>query len=258
VIIAAIATALIGPVGWRGTFMIAAAIIAFIFAPLAWFVLDRSEGAPARTVPTPAAKGDGAKGFNAMRNPGFWALLAASLPMMVVLYSMMSNLAAIVADSGAAPGRVAMIVSVFQIAAAAGSLVGGWLADRIGLRTVYACIFAGISIPLAILAFAPGLYFMGAALLLMGFAGGSVMPWSGAVVARCFGVAAFARVFGLLIAFFIPASLAPILVGIIHDATGAYHLAFLMLLVLLTPGALSFAFFLRPPTAERVAAAAGA
>jgi cyanate permease len=84
------------------------------------------------------------------------------------------------------------------------------------------------------------------------------MPWSGAVVARCFGVAAFARVFGLLIAFFIPASFAPILVGIIHDATGAYHLAFLMMLVLLTPGALSFAFFLRPPTAERVAAAAGA
>lgn len=247
IVMSGYAATVIGPEGWRTAFLIAAGLIGLIVAPIGWFMLNIPAGAPAGTLkPEPVEGVASAEGFTALKQPMFWILVAATLPVMFVLTSVPTSLAPIAADAGITTAKAAAVVSAFAASAATGSLAGGWLADRISARLLYGTVLAAMALVLLIMSQRPGLAVLTGAMVILGLGGGSLMPWTGAVIMRCFGAEAFARVFGLVSAFFIPATFAPILFGWIRDQTGGYQAAFLVFIGLLSPGLISL-LLLKPP-----------
>jgi MFS family permease len=255
VLMAAFVVPVMGAVGWRGTFLVAAGIVLSLVV-IGWFLMNVEAGAPSRALKAaePAHGVVSADGFNALRQPVFWMLLVAVLPIVLILGGIPPNLAPIAADSGIGTASIAVLVSIFSIACAVGSLGGGWLIDHIGPRVIYVAVLVSIAVALLIMGQRPGFMVMGFALALFGVAGGTIAPWTGAMVMRTFGAEGFARVFGLLTPFYLPASFMPILFGWIRDETGGYQAAFLIFTAMLAPGGLSL-LMMRPPAKAALAAA---
>jgi OFA family oxalate/formate antiporter-like MFS transporter len=255
VAMAAFAAPLIGLVGWRWTFLVAAAVVVAVIAPVGWFLMDVQAGAPARTMRKAATPGAvSAEGFDALKQPLFWVLLLAAMPILIALGAVPPNLAAVAADSGFDAGHAALLVSAFALGCAAGCLVGGWMADRLPPRMVYAGVLIAVILVLVIMAQRPSWIVMMVALGVFGLAGGSLMPLLSAIVMRTFGPEGFGRVIGLLPPFFIPATFAPILFGWIRDTTGGYQAGFLVFAALVAPGGLCL-LLLRPAARPALAPA---
>ena len=84
----------------------------------------------------------------------------------------------------------------------------------------------------------------------IGLSAGAIMPWAGAMVMRLFGAEAFARVFGLLALFLLPANFAPILFGWIRDTTGGYQVALLGFAGLVAAGGFSLMLIRQPISSQ--------
>jgi len=246
VAMAALTPHLLAAASWRGTFLIVAGVLAFLIAPLAWFILNVPPGAPARELRRNESKSSMASEATrpgnqgaALTSPVFWLLVVATLSPILPLAALPPHLVVITTDTGLDARAGASLVSAYALAAACGNLGGGWLVDRLDYRLVYFGISAVMAISVILFATQlalPGLCVAAAAL---GFAGGSVGPWSAAMVARRFGAVAFARVFGLVNLFFVPAPFFAVLVGWLHDRSGSYQSSYIGFVVLLVPGVLS-------------------
>ena len=245
-VMAAYASPLIGMVGWRSTFLISAAIMIGVVAPVGWLLMNLKAGEPVRSMERTAAHGmASAEGFDALKHPTFWILLLATLPLMLPMVAVAPSLAAIGRDAGFDAVQIRIMVSALAIGGAAGSLVGGWLVDRLPSRIVYAGIFSVVMLATLVMTQRHGWMLVTPALAALGFAIGSMMPWVAATVMRCYGEAGFARVMGLLPPFFIPVTFAPILFGWVRDTTGNYQMGFMLFAALAAPAGLSL-IFLRP------------
>jgi OFA family oxalate/formate antiporter-like MFS transporter len=254
-VMAIYASPLIEMVGWRSTFLISAAIMVGVVAPAGWFLMNLKAGEPVRSAERAAAHGIApADGFTALKHPTFWILLLATLPLMLPVVAVSPSLAAIGRDAGVDPAYIRIMVSALAIGGASGSLLGGWLVDRLPSRVVYAGIFSMVMMAMLVMTQRHGWMITTPALAALGFAIGSMMPWVAATVMRCYGEAGFARVMGLLPPFFLPITFSPILFGWIRDTTGSYQTGFLLLAVLAAPAGLSL-FFLRPAAKPATAAA---
>jgi MFS family permease len=228
-LMALIAPPLVASVGWRGAFLTLAAAIAFVVVPLGWFLYNDPAGRPIKT--PPPAPGDTAAtagGLGVLRTPAFWLVLIPVLTINFGASAIPPNAVDIARDARLDPAVGALFLSIFAIAGTVGSLGGGWLCDRIGLRLVYAGVGVLYVIALGIFALQPGLVPLAVAMGLSGMAGAALLPWMAASVAQRFGPAAFGKVVGLLGAFFIPAAFYPILVAWIRDASGSYRPAWLL------------------------------
>jgi cyanate permease len=71
--------------------------------------------------------------------------------------------------------------------------------------------------------------------ILLGSAGGGMLPLLGAVVGSRFGPAAFGQVMGLLGPFTTLAAVGPWIAGYLRDATGSYDQAWVVFLLMLLP-----------------------
>lgn len=256
VVVAVAFAPLIGVVGWRGTFLVAAVVVVGVIMPIGWFLMNVEAGAPARTMkPETSSEHVSAEGFAGLKQPIFWVLVLATLPIILTLAAVPPNLAAIAANSGVDPAHAALLVSALAIGAAAGCLVGGWMADRLPPRLMYAGIFFATVAVMLIMAGRPNWMVMVLAMGTLGLAGGSMMPWTAAMIMRIFGAQGFARAIGLISPFFIPATFAPILFGAIRDLTGGNQAAFLVFAALLAPGGVCL-LLLKPAVKEPVLAPA--
>jgi OFA family oxalate/formate antiporter-like MFS transporter len=245
-VMAAYSSPLIETVGWRATFLISAAVMAGVVAPVGWLLMNVDAGAPVRSSERAASHGTASvEGFDALKQPTFWIMVLATLPLMLPLAAMAPNLAAIGNDAGLDAAHIRIMVSALALGAAAGSLVGGWLVDRLPSRVFYAGIFTAVMLAMIVMTQRHGWMVATPALAALGLAGGSMMPWIAAMVMRCYGPAGFARVIGLLTPFFIPATFAPIPFGWIRDTTGSYQMGFLVFAILAAPSGLTL-FLLRP------------
>lgn len=236
VLMAGFAPVLIAELGWRAAFLIGAGVLVAVIAPIAWLAFDQPEGRPAKAAPGPAGA-PASEGFGALRAPIFWILVAAVLPIMLALAAVPPNLADIAKDFGLGAGAAAALVAAMSLSSAAGSLAGGWLADRLEHWLVYAGLAAMVVAALLGLTLSPDMALATAVMVAFGLAGGALMPLVAAIIARRFGPEAFARVLGLLNPFFIPATFFPIVVAWIRDTSGAYRPAFILFAALIAAGA---------------------
>lgn len=230
-------TALLAAHGLQWVFA-AIAIAHLLILP---FALRVSEG-PYSGKNEAAAVGDGsAESFIERRD--FW-LLAIGGGIIVGAGTMkIAHLVAIVTEQGHSIATGTMLLAISGGTGMIGSLLFGWLADRIGgvpaliLNALVQCatffiLLAPVGIPLLVLDSA-----------LIGACGGGVMAVKGVIFGHLFGQRNFPRVFGLMSIATLPFLFAMTpLAGLLYDHSGSYTLP-----VIATIGLLALAAIILSP-----------
>jgi len=252
VVLPIVVTPLVLAVGWRMALAAAGAVI-FVVIPLLAILFMR-ERTPAASVdsPEPAAEPLPAGGF--MRTRGFWVIWIAIFPMMATSTAVQANLLPILADHGVGPRDGSFILSGLAVGSAVGATLFGWLADRADPRLVLGGAVGLMAAALVAYSGSGGLPVAAAATVVLGVAGGGLLPLMSTFTFRQFG-GAYAPAYGLLNSFLLPYMFAPPLIGLVRDKTGSYAPAFIGALPLLLLSAAAV-WLLRHATARRVVQAA--
>lgn len=213
---------LVGLVGWRGAYVGLAAFPLLLALPVAAVLFrdapDRAMGEPEPAPRTGLSFGEGVRTWR------FWILAAAFLPVSFVLGGIVPNLEKLFASKGFDAGTAVSLTSMIGIAVTVGRPLGGWLLDRFWPPAV---AFAMLAAPTAaFLTLAQAGDSWNAALfsvLLIGVALGVEYDLIAFLVARYFGLRAYAALYGCIYsAFGLGAGFGPFLLGRAYVRDGSY------------------------------------
>ncbi len=244
-----IAGVLLSRLGWRAAYPVLAAA-SFVIGMVMLFALVRVRGErsvrgrlmhrnkSASSTVLPDLPGMELRAAVASRQ--FW-MIALSLTVIGASVSAFGvHLVGIATDRGLSAADGVGLVAVFGIASLLGRVIGGFLFDRIRVTIVA---------PIIILCPVVGLLLLGGsftqsilAVALVGVAWGAETDLLPFTVTRYFGMRAFGRVLGVLLAVFVVGnSVGPVALGIIYDSSRSYALATPIIAVVMILAAVSFA-----------------
>ncbi|WP_439134209.1 MFS transporter [Pseudomaricurvus sp.] len=136
-------------------------------------------------------------------------------------------------DAGYELTLVSMLVAVKAISAVGGKLIVGYLADKVDLRYVFACVAGCNALLLCVYVLQPSLWVLFVAVTFLGIAVGGVFPAWSTIMAWLFGSRSYGTVMGLMAVIMQPfAMIAMRFIGQVHDQTGTYIPAFITFIVL--------------------------
>jgi len=171
-----------------------------------------------------------------LMRPTFWAMMFCFIVVTAIFVAIQQNLAPLAKDNGVSAAAVSFVVAVMAFVMIAAKLLFGFFADRVELRTLYLISIIALVAVLLLLtareATYPVLIVTG---VLVGIAGGSLLPLMAAMIRRDFGALSFGRVKGLSSGLVSLSAIGPWIAGSIFDATGSYDMAWLVLGALLVP-----------------------
>ena len=238
---------LIPNIGWSSTYITFAAITGGLAIPLALIVI-RTEPNDMGLLPdgmevsaidniddamVPVAKGLTMK--MALSTQAFW-LLAVAILFIHNHMGVMQNQIPHLEDLGFPAGIVASAMSIVAIMSTVGTLVFGWLCDRIAVKFASVIGISLLAVSIVILinieASSPAwLIWMYSTILGLGI--GSWMPTMSMLASTNFGLVAYGTIFGTLSFFLsIGAAIGPILSGYLYDRTNTYQWAFTIIVIL--------------------------
>jgi MFS family permease len=242
---------LIPNLGWSHTYLTLGAITAIFSIPLAALVV-RTGPADMGLLPdarnasritgldeaiTPATEGLPFK--SALSTRAFW-LLAFAILFISTHMGVMQNQIPHLEDLGFTAGIVASAMSIVAIMSALGTLIFGWLSDRIKVKTtgVTSVVLLAISIMLLLyIDINSPAWLIWTYATILGTGIGGWMTSMSLLTSSNFGLIAYGTIYGVLNAFqSIGAASAPIFSGYFYDRTGSYDLAFITMLVIITLG----------------------
>jgi MFS family permease len=226
--------ALTGRLGWRASVALAmtAAALLTTAAVLLWV---REPPAAPGTARQPAAPWRAIVGQRA-----FWCETVAVGAGLFCYLGTLANLVPHAVATGLALPEAAVLMSVIALMSLCGKFGFGMLADRLDLRLAYGLALAAMATAFLLLAVDQRRGALYAAALLLGLAGGGLLPVWGAMVARSFGAARVGQALGAMNLAMAPLTItAAPFAGRIFDATGGYRPAFLSYLAVLAAGALA-------------------
>lgn len=247
-----LASSIHGAWGWRGGYMVIAAVMA-VQLPLAWFLLRENPAvrpSSASAAERASRKAARAEIFRAVK---FWALVGAILTMAIAGTGIIIHVAGMLGDVGMSPARIATTASLIGVGILVGRLGAGILLDYVRGPWVGVGLFLTASVGFALLivdtaATAPFAMFM------ISVAMGSETDLIAYYVSRYFGKRTFAEIFGWMFGVMaVGTALGPILVGKLYDWTGGYQASFVAgVLLTLTAASLLLALgsFPRPETVD--------
>lgn len=224
---------------WRAGYLSIAALILLASAPVAWLLLrdPATVESRRRLLESPQSPAENLPGLTLKQAIGgrvFWQM-AVAFPLLGVFTSgLMAHLVPLLTDRGVSPAAAAAGMSMLGIAIVVGRVFTGWLLDRIFAPYLVAvCIVVAALGVLLLWSGARGnLAFAAAALL--GFAIGAELDFMSYLIGRYFGMAAYARLYGLMYGIFIAGSgLGPLLMGYGYEATDNYDKFLLVILGML-------------------------
>lgn len=234
---------LISDYGWRGMFIgLGAIIVAVIPILLVWL---QEPDTPTASVPEPGPESapssseiPGLTAAQALRTRDFWFILAASFIALAPAIGLQPHLVPYIVSRGISVETAVWMFSVGQIAMAAGTVVGGFLLDRIDNAKVAAPFSALTALGLAMYLFlaggTTGLAFLFTATILIGFSGGAKRPMATFFQLRFFGLKAFATLVGIQAPFqALCMGISPLLVGMYFDRYGTYEPVLMFMAVLM-------------------------
>ena len=199
-----LASFLIGTLGWRGTYLVLAALATAVGGGLALLIendpRDRSLGPDGDPPPAgaKAARPEGASVSEAIRSARFISLYAACLICSFGVFVPFVHLVPYARDHGMAPSSAVLLLAVIGIGSTAGRFFLGGLADRIGRQTSLLLMFAGMALALAVWVISTAIWQLTAFAFIYGvFYGGwvAVLP---AVVMDHFGGRNVSGIIGIL------------------------------------------------------------
>ena len=233
--------------GWSVAYIVFAAITGGLAIPVALLVV-RTQPADVGLLPdgkealvttglteagTPATEGLTLKG--ALATQAFW-LLAAAILLLHSHMGVMQNQIPHLEDLGFSAGIVASAMSIVAVMSALGTLIFGWLCDKIPVKgaSVVSQVLVVLSIVLLIYineSSPPWLIWTYTTILGLGIGGG--MPTMSILTSTNFGLIAYGTIYGTLSIFqSTGAAVGPILAGYMYDTRNTYHWAFIIIAIL--------------------------
>jgi MFS family permease len=220
-----LAALLIGPLGWRGTF-VAFGLIVLVTGLAAAVLLDLKRGRahlPAGDTTAGAAERGGLA--QALRSRPFWLLYLAGWLSSFGIYTAFVHLAPYAVDQGLPETFGVTLVGLIGLSSVVGRFLFGGAADRIGRRWGTALMFAGMGAMLFVWLTSEGAVGLVIFALLFGAFYGGFVALVPALTADYFGGARVSGIIGFLYtgaAF--GALLGPTASGWVFDVSGSYAL----------------------------------
>ncbi len=245
--------------GWRGAYLGLAALPLLLGLPLSWLCFrdppeDMTPSTPTAQKPASVTAAGSFHFSEALRSLAFWQMAVSFMVVAIAVSAVLSHTQSLLIDRGVTRAAAAALLGLFGIAVSCGRLVSGYMLDMLRAPLVAAAMFAAPALACVLLwTSGNNLLLCGVAIMLVGIAGGAEHDIAGFFVAKYFGRAHFAAIYGLLYALYgLGGGFGPLLAGTIYDATGSYDSALL-------GGVGIFAFAaaliscLRPPAKHRPA-----
>jgi MFS family permease len=234
-----IVTWLIITAGWRSAYMLIGVGVLVIILPISlWVVRESPEsmglgvdgGKPEPATAATAAAAKRVTAIEAMQTLAFWQLAGSFFTCGFSMSLLSSHGVPMLTDHGYTPMFASWAFGVLGASAIGGTMLLGFLSDRIGRRPVLASIYAG-----RILIFA-GFFLIRdnpAAILVVSVLGGVTMSGTGsmtsALTADIWGRYSVSRVLGVIfLVHQIGAAIGSWLAGAIFEATGGYGAMFVV------------------------------
>ncbi|GGF60552.1 MFS transporter [Alteromonas lipolytica] len=231
---------LIAELGWRGAYVVIAALPLVIALPIAYFFFYESPDHKQKTeVATDVKEETGMTMAQVFRDRRFWTICIAIIPISFALGGPVPNMENLLLSKGFDKAAVAGIVPMIGISVLVGRTLGGWLIDHFWAPGI---AFILLSLPALAcwMLTADELTTLTAlfAIFLIGFASGVEYDLLAFLIARYFGMKSYSTIYGFIYATFaLGAGVGPMVFGIIYDKTQSYNSILLFSLVILLVGA---------------------
>jgi sugar phosphate permease len=203
--------------GWRAGFYFMAAITLFAALPISWFLVKdrRPEDEPTRLW------------LRLLSDRRVLALCGAAAFTYGPVIGFLGHLQPLLTSKGLEPALAANLAALLAMSVLIGTLTSGILVDRIWAPLV-GCVFTLLPVVgcLMLLSSNPGLTAIMVAVVLIGLAQGAEIDVVAYMIARYFGMSAYASIYGLSVLIMIWATAsASVLFGLAFDYFGSYDWA---------------------------------
>lgn len=234
---------------WRAGYLLLGTVAVGVGLPaMLLFVRERRDVPVAGTAPTD----EGMTWQQAMRTRTFILLVLAVLLVHAAGSGAVQQLAPLLGDKGYSRAAIPLYVSAMGASVLMGRIVLGLLLDRMSptLAGAIACALPAIGCLIFLQPqFGPWAALL--AVVTIGFSQGAELDLMAYIVARWFGMRAYATVFGTLIATIAAAGAGGVaLFGRSFDATGSYDLPLMLAMVAAPLGGLLVLMIGKPPRVE--------
>lgn len=224
--------------GWRVPVMTIGIALLVIQPVMVLLFLRRKQAAP--SVESKPAAGAAAaansssfqKSFSYLRYPLFWLLVAAVVPHIALIWTLLGNLIPHFHDGGIGFQQASVVFSLMSVAALLGASSLGYVADRFSPAVVLIITGCTSTVGSILLLIDGGFYLTSAAAMLIFYGTGGLQPSLSTSVKLLFGQLDYPRVVGLIATFNILCTFAPATAGWSRDVHGNYDFAFSALIVL--------------------------
>jgi MFS family permease len=177
-----------------------AVLIAVILVPLAMMVIDHPPGviqSDAKTESPPQVPAEAITVSQFLRSPRFWAFAISSAVIITGVVVLNTHMIPMVGNWGISVTAGATLISVCALAGIPGSVMWGWIADKIGGGPAMTVCILDYAILWAILLTNPHYPVALLVIGLLGLHGGASIPLMGMALSQTFGQANFSRAYGL-------------------------------------------------------------
>ena len=249
--------ALIGSIGWRGTYATYGLLFALAIPVVALVI--REDGREPRSTGAAALAAAGMTTRDALRSRSFYVLVFSLTLAQLTYLSVLTQIVPHFENVGFDRGTAATAVAAMAVFGAIGKASFGWLTEHVPGRFVLMLSLCMQAAGLAILIVAGDSGVVWSFVPIFGLGFGALGALMTLLVQETFGVREFATIFGLVNFFTQGASIVgPPLVGASFEATGSYSAAFTVIATLFLVGAALLVFAAPPRTRASVAEPAAA
>ena len=213
--------------GWRGGFVALGVAASGVALPLILLAIRRGDDTPTRPDPDATAAQAPVAGITAAearRDPRFWRMILGAMCINFATIGLVTQIVPLGTERGVSAGSAALLLTAFGASQLAGRLLIGVALDRYRpqrvatlVALVSAAAFAGMTTG------EPGLAAMVALVFLAGLMNGAENDLLPFLIARIFGLRAYAEIYGSGVPFgLFGGGLGIVAFGRLHDAVGDY------------------------------------
>ena len=237
----AIEPARFGSDGWRNAAVFIGVLVILVALPISWLVRNRPEeyGTLPDGGPSNNAQSEGVAASRptrpagdytwqeAVRTRAFWLITMGHACSSIVIVTLMAHLGTMLTDRGFSLQTVGWVVASQTGVSAVFNLVGGYVGDRMPLRTALFGFSALQSGAVVLLLFANSTEMVFLFSVVFGIAFGGRTPLTTSIRGVYFGRKAFASITGMsMIPMNVMLLASPLFAGIMFDVTGSYDIPF--------------------------------